>query len=138
MGEELVNPYTASSPPALEQIFEREFPYYLSIGMTYDQYWEKDCQLVKAYRKAAELRKSQMNAEAHLQGMYFYEALCNVSPLLQAFAKQGTTALPYPAQPYALSAKEVQDRQIAKLKEDAKKFAMFVKQKNRERSGLQQ
>ena len=138
MGEELDGESVTSSSPDLEQIFEREFPYYLSIGMTYELYWEKDCELVKAYRKAAELRKRQMNAEAHLQGMYFYEALCNVSPLLQAFAKQGTTAIPYPALPYALSEQEVRERQIEKLKENARKFAMFVAQKNRERSDLQQ
>lgn len=136
MGEELGQQRLNSSPPTTEQIFEQEFPYYLSIGMSYELYWEKDCQLVKAYRKADELRKRQRNAEFHLQGLYFYEALCDVSPLLHAFAKSGTQAIPYSAQPYALGEKEVRERQIEKLKEQAKKFAMFVTEKNRERSGL--
>ena len=137
MGEELGVERLTDSSPTIEQIFEREFPYYLSLGMSYEQYWDKDCQLVKAYREADKLRMNRMNSEFHLQGMYFYEALCNVSPLLHAFAKQGTQAIPYPALPYALDKKEKENRQIAKLKEAAKNFSMLAEAKNRERSGLQ-
>ena len=46
--------------------------------MTYDQYWNDDCQLVKFYRKAHKLKNEQKNQELWLQGMYIYEALCNV------------------------------------------------------------
>ena len=35
--------------------FEDLFPYYLSIGMTEEQYWDRDCNLVKSYRKADEM-----------------------------------------------------------------------------------
>jgi len=36
------------------------------------------------------------------QGVYVYEALCDVSPILHAFSKKGTKPLPYPSKPYGI------------------------------------
>jgi hypothetical protein len=36
------------------------------------------------------------------QGVYVYEALCDVSPIIHAFSKKGTKPLPYPSKPYGL------------------------------------
>ena len=96
--------------------FNELFPYYLSIGMTEEQYWERDSQLVVAYRKAEELRTTKRNQEMWLQGAYMYEALCRVSPILHAFAKKGTKPAPYLAEPYAITAKQVENQQEAKEK----------------------
>lgn len=82
--------------------FEEVFPWYLSIGMTPAQFWEEDCQLARYYREAERCREEQYNRRAHLQGLYIYEALCDVSPLLAAFAEKGTKAHPYPEKPYEL------------------------------------
>lgn len=70
--------------------------------MTERQYWDGDCMLTRAYRKAEKLRLEQKNQELWLQGMYFYEALGDVSPLLHPFAKKGTKAVPYRSEPYPL------------------------------------
>lgn len=70
------------------------------MGMTGEQFWEQDCLLVIPYRKAYRIRIEQENRFAWLQGMYIYEALCDVSPVLHAFAKSGTTVRPYPDKPY--------------------------------------
>ena len=45
----------------------------------------------------------RVNAEAHLMGLYVYEALCDVSPVLHAFAKKGTKPKPFRTEPYSLS-----------------------------------
>lgn len=101
-----------------EQFYEA-FPYYLSIGMTYDQFWNEDPSLAKYYRKAQELAIERKNQELWLQGLYVYEALCDVSPILHAMAKKGTKARPYPEQPYSITAaqrkreKEEQERRVA-------------------------
>ena len=105
--------------------FYELFPYYLSIGMTYEQYWEGDCTLTKYYRKADKIRNDRRNEELWLQGMYIYEALCDVSPVLHAFAKKGTKPLPYSSKPYAIT--EAQHRQDEeekerKIAEKGKKF----------------
>ena len=105
--------------------FYELFPYYLSIGMTYEQYWEGDCTLVKYYRQAEELRNEKRNQELWLQGMYVYEAICDVAPVLHAFAKKGTKPTPYSAKPYPLNDKQVkrdEEEKQRKLTEKGKRF----------------
>lgn len=94
-----------------EQFYE-VFPYYLSIGMTADEFWNQDCTLTKYYRKAHAMQLDRKNEELWLQGMYIYEALCDASPLLHAFAKQGTKPLPYPNEPFPRTEKEAELREI--------------------------
>lgn len=103
--------------------FNEQFPYYLSIGMTPEQYWEGDSELVRYYRKADEIRLERRNQELWLQGMYFYEAMCDASPLLQGFAKKGTKPLPYVDKPYPLTDKR------RKQDTEAKDKAVFDKGK---------
>lgn len=58
--------------------------------------------MVRAFREADRLRQQRMNANAHLQGLYIYEALLDVSPVLHAFAKKGTKPIKYRQKPYEL------------------------------------
>ena len=107
-----------------EQFYEL-FPYYLAIGMTPEQYWDGDCTLTKYYLKAEEIRNEKRNQELWLQGMYIYEAFCDVSPILHAFAKKGTKPTPYPAKPYPLTAKQSkkdEEEKQRKLTEKGKRF----------------
>lgn len=90
-----------SRPKNYTEVFNNVFPYYLAIGMTYEQFWEEDCCLVIAYRKAFEIKRELNNQAAWLQGMYIYDALCCVAPLLRAFSKR-TKPTPYVEKPYAL------------------------------------
>lgn len=102
-----------NSPPKYSDIFRKEFPYYLSIGMTPEEYWDGDCELVKYYRKADELRRRERNTELWLQGMYIYEALLDVSPVLRAFVKnpkpQNYSSEPYPLTIAERKAREERD-----------------------------
>ena len=47
----------------------------MSIGMSYDEYWDGDIYAPKHYRKAYKLRQEQNNNEAWLKGLYTYDAL---------------------------------------------------------------
>lgn len=104
MGCELVN---TDSHPAISKpyytIFEKVAPQYIAIGMTYEQFWYGECTMVEAYREADKIKQERLNAEQWWQGAYFYEALCDVAPILHAFAKRGTKPLKYPSEPYILS-----------------------------------
>lgn len=117
---------TATAPlKTYTEKFNELFPYYLSIGMTEEQYWDKDNQLVISYRKADELRMARKNQEMWLQGAYIYDALCRVSPILHAFAKKGTKPTPYLSEAYALTEKQaelVQDEKSKKVFDKGKKM----------------
>lgn len=105
------NGASAAPPKSYGEIFDEMFPYYLSIGMTADEYWNGDCQNIKAYRKAEKLRAERKNQELWLQGAYIYEALCRVSPVFHAFAKKGTKPSPYPSEPYAINEAQQERKQ---------------------------
>lgn len=91
---------------AYTETFKRVFPYYLSIGMSYDEFWNGDVELAKFYREAEKLRQERHNREAWLQGAYVYEAVCDASPLFHDFAKRGTKPIPYREEPYAFAEKK--------------------------------
>lgn len=109
MGEELL----VSSPIPYTDQFNAVFPYYLAMGMTYDQFWNDNPWLAKDYREADKIKRQRENQALWLQGMYVYEAICSASPLLHAFAKKGTKAHPYIEEPYPLNKKELEDREEA-------------------------
>lgn len=78
--------------------------------MTPEQYWDGDAELPKYYRKAYEIKCERRNQELWLQGAYVYEAILDAAPVLHAFAKRNTKPVPYPTEPYALTAKAVEDK----------------------------
>lgn len=117
----MTEPPQSDIPQSFTEIFERDCSYYLSIGMTWEQYWDGDVWMVKAFREADKLRMERMNGRSHLMGMYVYEALCDVSPLLHAFAKKGTKPLPYPDAPYEIFPKK-ESRQEQKDREEAERL----------------
>lgn len=85
---------------SLSAIFEKMCPIYMGYGMTYDEYWYEDAYRTKFYRESYENQIKQKDWEFWMQGVYIYDALCRVSPILHAFSKSGTKPLPYPDKPY--------------------------------------
>ena len=117
---------SSASPFPYTDIFNKKFPYYLSIGMTEEQYWDRDSSLAKSFREAESLRRERANQEAWLQGMYFYDALARVSPILHAFAKKGTKAQPYVEEPYPINEKTVKDVQDKREKQNSQKGLRYM------------
>ena len=105
------------------EVFEQLCPYYMSIGMSYDEFWNQDVSRVKAYRKAYELREKRRNQELWLQGMYVYEALCDASPLFRFTMKKGSIQPePYVKEPYPITTAEVREREERKAREKEARF----------------
>lgn len=88
---------------SLTKTFEELCPIYMSYGMSYDEYWYGEPFRTKYYRDSHKLKIKQKDEEMWIQGMYIYEALCKVSPILHAFSKKGTKPLPYSDKPYMSS-----------------------------------
>jgi hypothetical protein len=82
------------------------------------------------------LRNEKRNQELWLQGMYIYEAICDVSPILHAFAKKGSKPVPYAEKPYAISKKQIKrerEEKERKLVEKGKRFMTTLMQSNNKR-----
>ena len=77
-----------STQKTYSEIFDETFPYYLSIGMSYDLYWHGEPFLVRAFREAEEMRVDRMNYEKWLQGLYVYHAIGALQPILNPFSKK--------------------------------------------------
>ena len=90
--------------------------------MDYDLYWNSDPTLVKAYLESYKLKTKReqevLEWKMWKQGMYIYEALCDVSPVLHAFAKKGTKPLPYSKKPYGFEEEQTEIDQEQKLKNE--------------------
>ena len=84
--------------PKFVEIFDTYFPYYLSYGMTYEQYWNDRPELVKSYRKAHEIKLSRKNEELWLQGAYIREAI--YSSVGNMMSKK---TIEYPKEPYPIT-----------------------------------
>lgn len=72
------------------------FPYYLSLGMSYDEYWMKEPSLVRAYREAEIFRQEQYNYNAWLQGLYVHRAVASSMSHLSSKKTDWITYLEYP------------------------------------------
>lgn len=91
--------------------------------MSEEQYWDEDPELARAYRKAEELRRERRNQEMWLQGMYVYDAIGRISPILHDYVKKGTKPEPYVEEAYPIT------KQSADLAEKKQKKAKAVKNK---------
>lgn len=142
MGEELLIPLDSANngggamrpaPVSISEVLDNHCAYYLSIGMSWNQYWFGDASAVRIYRKAQRLRNKRENQQMWMQGLYNYKAILCVSPILHAFAKAGTKAEPYLDEPFPIDEEEVHEREAARMKAAAAQFKMFVEMKNHER-----
>ena len=77
MGSELVKERTPRSDEkvSVPEFFYRVLPYYVSIGMTPQEFWEGEPRLAKVYREADKQRLERKNYELWLQGLYNYKAV---------------------------------------------------------------
>ena len=73
------------------ETFEKLCGYYMSLGMGYHDYWDMD-----------EKVKERQNEALWLQGLYFYEALVDASPVLNAMSKKHKP-IPYRQAPIPLT-----------------------------------
>lgn len=61
------------------EVFDEALPFFLNVGMTYDQFWDGDCHMTRAYFKAWKLKEEResMNFDlvAFYIGSYVMEAI---------------------------------------------------------------
>ena len=108
----------------------------MAYGMTYEQFWNGDVKAHKCYRKAHKIRMSEDNTKLWLQGRYFYDALCAVSPIIRAFSK-AKRPNDYNKEPYDLDAEDKRRREEREQKKKydrmKEKVALFAAEFNKRR-----
>ncbi len=96
--------------------------------MTYDEFWNGDVNMVRAYRKADEMKRRRQNETLWVQGLYVRDALvCTVGNM---FSGKSGKQHEYPKEPYAITETEIREREErdARLAEERIKaeFAAFA------------
>ena len=80
----------------------------MSIGMTYDEFWNQDVTLVRAYRKADELKRRRQNEALWMQGLYIRDAL--LSTVGNMFSSKSATPNEYPKEPYPITEEQIAEK----------------------------
>lgn len=96
------------------------FPYYLSLGCSYNEYWNAPAEVAAAYYDAEIFRKERRNYEAWLQGLYFKNAL-DASLAMAFWDKKHAKPEPYLEHPIAFTEREIEAENKRKA-EAARKF----------------
>ena len=112
-------------------IFDEFFPYYLAMGMTYEQYWYGETGLRKAYREAYRIRMEQAQRITDVNnwymGQYIMSALMAVPLLVNGFVPKGAETRQYPDKPFLEKAEEEKKTEARRKKEeDQSKTAMAL------------
>lgn len=94
---------TPTEIKSFSEVFREQCPVYMSIGMTYDEFWNGTPRMTEAYRKAHELKQDEMNFSLWLQGFYNYSAVSTA--LSNAFKAKGKKADEYLKEPIRLREK---------------------------------
>ena len=117
------------APTTYREIFENALPNYLFMGMTPEQFWNGDCSLTVAYRKAYEMKQEADNTRLWLQGAYIYDAISRLIPIMQPFAKKGTKAIPYLEKPYPLNSNNEDKPKDTKIEQNKVKALEWMQDK---------
>lgn len=82
-----------------------ECPYYIAMGMTYDQFWKEDVWIARTYRQAYEIKRKEEEMNNYRIGLYVYHALCMTVPNL------GGEVPAYLKRPFPLTQKEADEQE---------------------------
>lgn len=87
------------------EIFEELCPLFLSMGMTYQEYWDGNNELPSLYLKKFKIEQERANEQAWLMGLYIYDTICNLAPIFRPFSKKANIK-PYRKEPFSTKAKD--------------------------------
>lgn len=106
-------------------VFRRDFPYFHSLGMTYDEYWYGDPLLVRDYLQAEEYRRRQENYSLWMSGLYMREAI--MASIGNAFIDKGQPPYEYPERPFPITDEEIEAQREEQEKREVEQAEMYMK-----------
>lgn len=84
--------------------------------MSYEDYWEREPKLVKAYREAEKIRIENKNTFEWLEGKYFFDALCVALSNFSAGLAGKIGKANYPEKPYRLTPMTEEEKEAERQK----------------------
>lgn len=130
---QLLTEDSGEEPPPISyaQIFREQYPYYIHLGMTYDEYWRMDCELVRAYRKAYEYKQEYDNSLLWLQGLYVYRAMEAQRPGWAFYSKKAPRPEKYMEKPIAVTESMQHQYRAEETRKLAEEFKAAFKRRNK-------
>lgn len=127
-GEFLDSPPTATKQLNTAESITDLCSYYMSIGMTWDEYWHGPAELPRVYREKDELERKRKNQDAWLGGVYMQYAIAST---LSKDAK-------YPSQPIPLTVEEAEKQKRDEFLAQRDRWVKQIKaeQEAREKNGV--
>lgn len=88
--------------------------YAMSLGMTYEQYWYGNYDLINYYIESEKIRQVKRNNEMWLQGLYVHIAIGDLVPVLNPFSKEHK-AKKYLSKPIPITKEEQEEEERDKM-----------------------
>ncbi len=103
--------------------FEKQFPYFLSLGMTWEEYWHGDNTLPGAYFEKFKIERDRENHYLWRQGLYVRAAIGSVM----------SEKNKYPNEPYPLTEEQAKEQKEREFKRKAEMFrsSLIVEQRTK-------
>lgn len=105
------------------QIFRETCPYYMALGMSYDEFWYGEPERVVAYREANIIKSKKKNQEMWINGMYM------ISAIQKALDAKGKAK--YPEKPFDIFPKTEAEKKEEAEKQRRKVIEFFTQFKQR-------
>ena len=107
------------------EIFKEALPFYISIGMNVNQFYNEDVTLATIYRKAYNIKNERDNSRLWLQGMYIYDAI-NTSLYNVFCRKSGQSVASYTQKPYPINQKQLEEDYEKSVERDRAKAKVWM------------
>lgn len=102
------------SDTPISDMLDKLCPYYMMIGVSYDEFWNGDYTRLKYYVEKHKLEIEKRNQELWLQGLYNFDAL--TTAISNALAKSASQRKKYPEKPYRITEQSEEEKQAEKQK----------------------
>ena len=110
------------------EYFIEACPIFMSYGMSYDEFWYDDLFKARFYLLAHKQKLKEKDEEFYELGMYIYELLLRVAPILRPFSK--AEPLPYMEEPYYMRQEKEVEKELTEEQKDVEKLKAQIWLKN--------
>lgn len=113
----------SASRKTFTDTFEEVCPYYMSIGMSYSEFWNGPSELVKVYERMHRYRMEEINQQMWVMGLYITSAIS--STVGNMLSSKGSKKIEYVKEPIQLFEKSEEEKRIEAERERQKALASF-------------